>query len=140
MALVLPLFQAMDLFFSAAALFLAAPLSESRWLGWVYLLLGLLWPVAIWGSYVSWIEVGPDRLVVHHHSRTRAVPMDDIEQVEAHRHWPGPSGLQAPPYWLLIRRRSGGRFRVPYIELEAGDRVLFALHRLGKRVWVFAWH
>ncbi len=128
------------MFYLGAILFLSNPFPEMRWMGWVYLLLGALYLFAAWGAYVVWVDVGPDRIVVHRHSGSRVLAMEDVVQVEAHRHWQNPYGpRKPPPYYLIFRRRSGWPWQVQYLQPEAGDRLLFSLYRLKKPILVYNW-
>lgn len=136
--LTLPVLLAMGVWFFGAALYLVGPFPNAQWVGGCYLALGLLYPLAIWGSHASWIDVGPNGMSVHMPLRDRKIPMDEIVQIEARRHWRSPFGTRRPPrYWLLIRTRARWARQIQYLEPEAGDRVLAALHRAGKPIWLF---
>ncbi len=138
--LFLAAFAAAGVFYFGGVLFLASPYPDNRWIGWMYFALGLLYPLAAWASHVTWVDVGPDRLVVHRHSRSQTLRLEEIVGVEAHRHWQNPYGPRGPPpYYLIFRTRSGLPRQVQYIQPEAGDRLLFDLYRLRKPILVYNW-
>ncbi len=127
-------------FVALALLSLQEPIPDYRWIAWLYLAMALLFLPLAWGRHVSWIEVGPETLVVRGPVRSRRIPMQDVVGIEAHRHWHNPLATGRPPwYWLLIRRTRGRGWRVEYIAPEAGDRLLDALHRLRKPILVYNW-
>ncbi len=138
--LVLPALANAGAFFFGAALFLTAPFSNLQWLGWLFLVFGLLSCFVAWGSLVAVVDVGPDRIVVHRRFGSWVLPTDDIALVEAHRHWQSPYGPARPPmHRLLIRRRSGFDRQIAYLSPAAGDRLLFDLYQLRKPITVFNW-
>ena len=105
-----------------------------------YLALAALVVVAAWAGTIAWIEVDPGRLRVAFNGRVRAIAMADIVDVEAHRHWHNPLAHgRAPPYWLKLRIARRRARVLPYVQPEAGNRLLLALHRLHKPILVFTW-
>ncbi len=128
------------LFVLVAALYFVAPWPGAQWLGWLYLLLALGYPLAAWGATITSFEVGSDRIRVHRHARSQSLPAAEILDVEAHRHWQSPFAQgRAPAYWLKVRRSSGWSWRLQYIDPAAGDRLLAALYRLKKPILVYNW-
>lgn len=129
------------LFFAfAAALYFAAPWPGAQWVGWAYLLLAVAYAIAGWGATITSVVVSPERLEVRRHGRSRALALNEVLDIEAHRHWESPFAHGRPPnYWLKIRRSSGSAWRLQYIDPSAGDRLLAALYRFKKPILVYNW-
>ncbi len=139
-ALWLPTLLMSLLFALVAVMYLIRPIAGNEWIWWLYLAVAFLFPFAAWGARISWIEVGPERIMVRRPSRSQVIPMENVVEVEAHRHWRSFFEKESPPaYWLSIRRASGWPWRLYYIEPDAGDRLLAAIYRNHKPIRVFTW-
>ncbi len=118
--------------------YLLGPEPYALWLGSLYLLGALVWVLVPWSTSIVWIDVGPDEFRVQRNGRAFAARMDDILDIEAHRHWQSSRVKdRAPAYWLKVRRINGRPWHFEYIRPGAGERVLAALYRFHKPILVY---
>ncbi len=127
------------LFAVLAVVYFSSPDARMWYVGGLWLAGARRWAYAAWARSVAWVEVGPDRLQVRFFGRQQIVSMDDVLDIEAHRHWQSSLAKDRnQAYWLKIRRARGRQLLVEYLQPAAGDRVLAALHRFGKPILVYA--
>ncbi len=119
--------------------------SPNALFGWYYLVLAGLFGLMIWYWSIAWVEIGPESLRVRYNGRSRAIPMSEIINIEAHRHWRNPllKG-QDPAYYLLLHRTSKRAWPkrgwlLTHLTPAAGDRLLYDLYRFNKPIRVYNW-
>lgn len=136
----------LPLFFGLIGIgYLAGIPRGTTWFGWFYLTLAGFSALTIWQSSIAWMEVDPGSLRVRFNGRSRVIPLSEVVNVEAHRHWHNPlTPRREPAYYLILRRPSRRAWPrrgwlLQYIAPEAGDRLLAALHRFQKPITVYDW-
>ena len=114
---------------------LAVP--ATMWIVWFWTLYPVLFFTAAWAASIASIEVSPDRIVVRSHVRSRFKPMEEVLRIDARRMPSRPWRSGLPPPWMLdVWLARGRKWRLAYIEPEAGDRVLRTLYDYRKPIWV----
>jgi len=93
---------------------------------------------AVWGASISWVQVGPECIVVRRPIRSQVAATEEVLEVDAHRdRWSVRAKGQPPLYRIFVRLSAGRQWRLDGLEPDAGDRLLAAIHRLNKPIRVF---
>lgn len=97
-----------------------------------------LFALAVWGASITWVQVGPDWVVVRRPMRSQVVAMSELLEVDAHRdRWSVRARGQPPLHRIYLTMTRGRRRLVDGLEPDAGDRLLAEFHRLGKPIRLF---
>ncbi len=110
---------------------------ETTWFFWFWSLYFVFMVFAIWAANVVRVEVGPDRIAVRRGLRSQVAALEDVVRVDVSRTEWLPR-LQGHPraYRASVLLTSGRHWVLDFLEPAAKDRLLAALHRYGRPIWV----
>lgn len=104
---------------------------------WFWLAYAGLYMLAVWLTHLAVIELDATRITIRSHLWSKSAPMDDVLRIDARKMpWRYASRFRPAPYAMDVWLAGYRHWRLQYVEPEAGDRLLAALHGYQKPIWV----